>query len=408
MTTTKDFERMFSFDIEKSLYCDNLNISAVVYMFEDIVSGNVYVGTSVNFRERLASHIINARNIVDNRRSWFYNIVRKYGWIRFNVYILERGLTQKQGFIYEKKWIKILDSYHNGYNMTEGGEGTGEGAAHHQARKIRGVNLDTRDEFQWDWIGGAAGDLGISYHNIIQTLSGNNKQVFDFDRMNRYTFKYEEDESDWDFSISPKEIAVITRNIDTKEIQKFLSVSDATRELNGSTTNVFRVLREQQTQFYSRDKKNRYEVQLDPITREWDDTIIHHRDHKNIPVVAYTKEGDLFSIYKSATEASRVLNIERGNISMCALHYDGYRYAGDFIWEFADPDLRAEQKPRKAYKGAVYYIKDDQTITFSTYKSAALSIPDPIYAWGYRVKRIKESISSGFPDSQGLRWYKSM
>ena len=90
MTTTKDFERMFSFDIEKSLYCDNLNISAVVYMFEDIVSGNVYVGTSVNFRERLASHIINARNIVDNRRSWFYNIVRKYGWIRFNVYILER------------------------------------------------------------------------------------------------------------------------------------------------------------------------------------------------------------------------------------------------------------------------------------------------------------------------------
>ena len=147
---------------------------------------------------------------------------------------------------------------------------------------------------------------------------------------------------------------------------------------------------------------------MDPITREWDDTIIHHRDHKNIPVVAYTKEGDLFSIYKSATEASRVLNIERGNISMCALHYDGYRYAGDFIWEFADPDLRAEQKPRKAYKGAVYYIKDDQTITFSTYKSAALSIPDPIYAWGYRVKRIKESISSGFPDSQGLRWYKSM
>lgn len=409
MTATLDFIRMYSTDIQELLReRSKLDRSAVVYLIEDNETDNVYVGTTIDFRERLASHMYGAKNIVDKRRSWFYNIVRKYGWGRFDVYILESGLTQKEGFKLEKKWIKILDSFHNGYNMTEGGEGSGEGASHPQSRNIKGVNLDTKEEFSWDWIGGAAGDLGISSHNIQQVLSGNNKQVFDFDRTNRYAFKYEEDDSDWDFSISPKEIAIITRNIDTKELRIFSSISDAARELNISMSPIFRTLHEQQNQVYSRDKTNRYEVQLNPITQEWDDNIIHHGDHKNIPVVAYTKKGELFSTYKSAAEAGRVLNIIRSNITLCALHYDGYRYAGDFIWEFEDIELRAKQKPRKAYNGAVYYIQNGQNISFPTYKSAALAIPDPTFAWAYRVKRIKESISSGLPDSQGLQWYKSV
>ena len=54
----------------------------------------------------------------------FANSIRKWGWNAFEVTILEEGIqTLEELNEKEKYYIKIYDSYNNGYNSTEGGDG---------------------------------------------------------------------------------------------------------------------------------------------------------------------------------------------------------------------------------------------------------------------------------------------
>lgn len=53
----------------------------------------------------------------------------------------------------------------------------------------------------------------------------------------------------------------------------------------------------------------------------------------SIPINQYTLDGDLLATYNSATEASRILNINQSNISACCL--GKRKSAGGFVWQFA-------------------------------------------------------------------------
>lgn len=408
MANTDDFKRMFSKEIE-CIWRDNVRSrSAVVYMFEDIETDNVYAGTTVNVKERLLNHMSSAKNNKDEGRSWFYNVVRKYGWDRFEFFVLESGLTQAEGYVMEKKWIKYLDSFENGYNMTAGGDGANAGDSHILARKVKGVNLDTKQEFHWGWVGGAAEHLGVGKENIHKILSNNNnnKQTYNWDKTERYIFKYEEDETPWDFTISPWEVPIVLRNVDTKEIITFTSIANAGRYINADSSNIRAVLGGRQNQIYSRTTKDRYEVQYYPVERAWKDDIPRWEDKCNKPINAYIN-GVFFSWYKSAAEASRVLKISKNSITQTALHnQNGTR---GYTFEYADQVLREKQPPRpkdKEPKVAVFYIKNGEKISFVSVSAAVRATID-VYSRSQRTAHIQESIKSKTPDCIDIQWFKS-
>lgn len=57
-------------------------------------------------------------------RTKFARAIKKYGWDNFDHEIIETGIMSlKQAEERERYWIKYYDSYHNGYNMNEGGSG---------------------------------------------------------------------------------------------------------------------------------------------------------------------------------------------------------------------------------------------------------------------------------------------
>jgi hypothetical protein len=97
--------------------------------------------------------------------------VRKYGWDRFNVYLLEAGLTQRAGLFREKKYIKWIDSFKNGYNMTEGGEGCGSGADNPSAEAVVIHNNITGEIIPFNWMGDAADFLGITLQRVSATAN---------------------------------------------------------------------------------------------------------------------------------------------------------------------------------------------------------------------------------------------
>jgi hypothetical protein len=77
----------------------------------------------------------------------------------------------------EKKWIKYLDSYKNGYNSTPGGEGFVAGADHPCAVKIKCVSLLNKHEYQFDCYKDAELYIGVSAKNISHVLSNGSSNI---------------------------------------------------------------------------------------------------------------------------------------------------------------------------------------------------------------------------------------
>lgn len=99
-----------------------------IYLVENLAHKNIpYIGQAKDIYKRFNSHhiydYINPENSCYNTK--FYQALRKYGIENFKVTILElcpsEELDQK-----EIEYISKYDSYHHGYNSTEGGQNWSE------------------------------------------------------------------------------------------------------------------------------------------------------------------------------------------------------------------------------------------------------------------------------------------
>ncbi len=105
-----------------------------IYKATCIVTGEFYIGfTSEKFRRRQKRHKMNALN---GKKYHFYNAIRKYGWDNFEWEIIYQSKDKDHCLkIMEPHFISEYDSFHNGYNMTKGGDG-GPGYNHTIEMKI--------------------------------------------------------------------------------------------------------------------------------------------------------------------------------------------------------------------------------------------------------------------------------
>ena len=96
----------------------------VIYYARCIVTDLYYIGkTTKLFYIRKNQHLscLKGKKKVEPH-SKFKPALRKYGAHNFEWGILEICNSEKKLNKAERKWIKKYDSYHNGYNCTEGGE----------------------------------------------------------------------------------------------------------------------------------------------------------------------------------------------------------------------------------------------------------------------------------------------
>lgn len=93
-----------------------------IYMIRNVINDKKYIGKSFDINKRWSNHKykLNKGAHVNNH---LQNAWNKYGKDNFEFSIIELcnedDLNDRE--IY---WIKVTDAYYNGYNQTEGGEGT--------------------------------------------------------------------------------------------------------------------------------------------------------------------------------------------------------------------------------------------------------------------------------------------
>jgi group I intron endonuclease len=96
-----------------------------IYLIQNIENGKVYVGkTSKTLERRWELHLKKVRGPYFNH---FYNAIRKYGTGMFKIRQIDAVETEAEANQRETYWItQIFHSNRpeNGYNQTEGGEGT--------------------------------------------------------------------------------------------------------------------------------------------------------------------------------------------------------------------------------------------------------------------------------------------
>jgi group I intron endonuclease len=105
-----------------------------IYKITNKENGLIYVGCTINpLEKRFYEHLYRCFNT--DYKSKLYNSIKKYGANNFMIELIEEC---DLNVIYEteKKYIKELDSYHNGLNSTFGGEGC-LGYVHSSEMKIK-------------------------------------------------------------------------------------------------------------------------------------------------------------------------------------------------------------------------------------------------------------------------------
>jgi len=96
-----------------------------VYCIENKIDGKKYVGiTRGEIERRFKQHKTITKTKNSSNKSHIHNAMALYGIENFIVYELDCAETKEELFEKEKYWIKTLNTKNNGYNETDGGEGT--------------------------------------------------------------------------------------------------------------------------------------------------------------------------------------------------------------------------------------------------------------------------------------------
>ena len=97
-------------------------MNGYIYVITNKINNKQYVGkTTTSIKERFASHIRDSKRERCEKRP-LYSAMNKYGSNNFIIELLEECdlsiLSERESF-----WINKLNTYHNGYNATLGGDG---------------------------------------------------------------------------------------------------------------------------------------------------------------------------------------------------------------------------------------------------------------------------------------------
>lgn len=154
-----------------------------VYKHTNIINNKSYIGiTSRKPENRWGKHGENYRPS-KGRYSSFYNAIKKYGWDNFTHEILLEYLSFEEATQKEKELIIFYNSKApNGYNLTNGGEGTCGYEVSDDFRKRRseltcGGNNPTSKKVYYngiiyDTVEECADFLGVDRNKIVRWITG--------------------------------------------------------------------------------------------------------------------------------------------------------------------------------------------------------------------------------------------
>ena len=173
-----------------------------IYKITNIQNDKVYIGQSVRpIEQRFKRHLTDALN--NKLDTHFARAIREYGADSFKLEEIDSAITQEELNKKEQYWIKYYNSVKEGYNETDAIEKCGGntyqskteeemevikekirqtklGAKNPMARKVKRINVITKEEDIFDTVIACAKACGINNGktSITDRLRGKTKSPF--------------------------------------------------------------------------------------------------------------------------------------------------------------------------------------------------------------------------------------
>lgn len=122
----------------------------------------VYIGITCHQNNLLRRFGQNGEGYKTQRK--FYRAIKKYGWENFSHEVLEKDLESLEiANDREKYYIKFYDSHNNGYNSTDGGDGTLGRYFSEEERKIRSEKASGENNPMFGKSGKLSPNYGVKF-----------------------------------------------------------------------------------------------------------------------------------------------------------------------------------------------------------------------------------------------------
>ena len=289
-----------------------------IYKIENKINHHVYIGQSINIKQRWIQHKVPSSwndPIRDSYNNKLYGAFRKYGLDNFDFSIIEECAIEKlnEREIY---WIKYYNSCENGYNLTIGGQNNKE---------------SDKAVYQYDRYGNfikayknvrsAAEELAIDTNNIYDAICGG--------YLGRgYQWSYQKVDH-MPFYIN-NELPVIAYDLNGNKVENYNSINEAER-LTGDGRIAIATACE--TRQYNNKTKYQWRYAQDYYkVNKIENSFMNNPK----AITQYDLNGKFIANYNSIDEAINNLNLKdklsRSNLTTC-LNKRQKSYAG-FLWTY--------------------------------------------------------------------------
>jgi group I intron endonuclease len=277
-----------------------------IYKIENLINGKIYIGKSVNIKNRFQNHKSESFNEKSNAYDTaIHRAIRKYGIESFSFEVIEK-CSREDLSNREKYWIEFYNSFGKGYNLTLGGEGVPT-ANEKQIREL------------WD--------EGLSIGEIFDKTKYNKHTIINI--LQNYP-KYSRKESNRRGRINAfknKIRPVIQYDYDGEFVQEYSSAKEASK-ISGINDNLIRacLCGEQKSagHYQWRYKFDDAPLKYEPKT-----------ENQKKPVLQFDKNRNLIAEYCSISEAAKSVGLSNPT-SIIISCKSKTRTASGYIWRYKD------------------------------------------------------------------------
>ena len=337
-----------------------------IYKIENNITHQVYIGQSVDIKQRWIAHKAPGVRSNPNSESYYYKLytaMREYGLENFTFTVIEE-CNKEDLNAREIYWIKYYDSYVNGYNMTLGGNYSTNSS---NISKVYQYNLDGTFIKEYNSVREAAEQINGSIGNLYTALSRNTMA---------YNYQWSYLKLNKLKPYTTNAIPVIAFSTDTGErIQLYTSLSEAIFYTGDS----FAIIKKScDTHHHSGKYQWRYWIEDPNLLKippyKWDN---------KIAVDQYDLNGVYLNTYSSLEEASLITHINANNLSSCC--HQRQKSCGGYLWVYHNEpapkpyqDNRIKHTTSSNRRKIAQFTKNDEFIEiYTSAHEAARAIDKP-------------------------------